>query len=366
MLDLNEIVNKIKIIIKNVNESAFKRKKKSNFILIEDSPEFIMIETPKIISKHNNDFNIEKIKEEYRKYLEEFIMTMKEKLPEELLTTMYNNLSTLDICNVTQLKIIRFIIEKMTGSMISAGTYNGITNKIRLDAQSENALYTFKQLIFHELFHMSSSVRNKRGAYCGFEHLYYNIEFPQVSVLGFGINEGYTDLLTEKFFQETGIKIIEEDGSYYSINTNSVKYEIYSEISRITESIIGEEKMISLYFQSNLKGLIDELSKYSKEQETMMFIYNLDNNRIANCIKYLNEIYLNKITSELKSNIITRHQAIEKIRELLTSIYLIHELTLSLNKLDEAYEINECYNEVISTEVNIAREDISTESIRKI
>ena len=76
---------------------------------------------------------------------------------------------------------------------------------------------------------------------------------------GHGINEGYTQLLTNRNT---------EGFSYFYL------YE--TRIATMVEEIVGQEKMQKNYFTANLKGLIEELTKYISEEEVMKFIQALD------------------------------------------------------------------------------------------
>ena len=78
--------------------------------------------------------------------------------------------------------------------------------------------------------------------------------------------------------------------------------------------------MTSLYFHSDLKGLVEELAKYSTEEDAIVFIQNLDNDKIIDCLKYIHPIYMNKIINALKSNMISIKEAIYHKIEVLGSI----------------------------------------------
>ena len=339
MLDLNELVNKIKNFVKSINIEAFKRKEK--YKLVEESPKFIILESPKIISKNNN-LNIERIREEYRKILEEFIEVMKKNIPEELLTTMYNNLSTLDVIDTTQLKIIGLIIEKTMGDVDYAGMYNPLLNRIKLNtkyvAKAYDSYY-YKGVLFHELLHMSSRTKDKNGIYCGFNHLYRDVRF-----IGININEGYTETLIDRILPEEAFNPENpyDENSFYS---SSYEYIIYRAVAKITENIIGKEKMTSLYFHSDLKGLVEELAKYSTEEDAIIFIQNLDNNKIEDCLKYIHTIYITKLANDLKSNIITKKEAIYQLGEHIHCIGGIISGLKGLEKKEESEKIRKYFDE---------------------
>ncbi|MGM9882510.1 MAG: hypothetical protein ACI31S_06715 [Bacilli bacterium] len=110
-----------------------------------------------------------------------------------------------------------------------------------------------KQIISHELMHAASGYKYKKILASG---------FAQSSSIDDGINEGYTDLISQRYF----CKEIQE----------TVGYCYHKAVSEITEFIIGKQKMLDLYFHSDLKGLIGELSKYQSEEKVKLFILDLD------------------------------------------------------------------------------------------
>lgn len=81
--------------------------------------------------------------------------------------------------------------------------------------------------------------------------------------IGVGINEGYTDVISKRYFCK-------------GIVTHKTAYSYLEAIAKIIELIVGKEKMQEFYFQSDLKGLISELSKYQDESKVKEFIFDLD------------------------------------------------------------------------------------------
>lgn len=84
------------------------------------------------------------------------------------------------------------------------------------------------KVIYHELFHLASSTDNKT----------YELFQP--------FNEGYTQLLAERYFNE---------------NTEKA-YLFETCILKIVETILGKDILEKEYFRSNLKEAIKEISKY--------------------------------------------------------------------------------------------------------
>lgn len=147
--------------------------------------------------------------------------------------------------------------------------------------------------IYHELFHMASSVSADNMYYSGFSQSSY------VHTFGDGLNEGYTQLLTERYFGE----IESVCGSY--------KYEMF--IASKLEEIIGKPKMYKLYLGANLYGLIEELKQYSSYEEIINFM---------TCLDYIERYYdSGRIGRLLKTNSFI--QKIKEVNSFLVKVYLI-------------------------------------------
>lgn len=133
--------------------------------------------------------------------------------------------------------------------------------------------------------------------------------------LGRGLNEGYTQLLTERYF-----------GSIYG--DKIYIFEVH--FARMTEEIIGKSKMESLYLNANLNGLIDELKKFESKENIMRYICHLDfinkyindsnlfimkKKFLAASIKYVGRFlltcYVKKIGNEVKNNNCTINEGID-------------------------------------------------------
>ena len=114
--------------------------------------------------------------------------------------------------------------------------------------------------------------------------------------IGSGLNEGYTQLLTERYFGET--------------NEIAASYKICMFFSKKLEEIIGKDKMQSLYLNANLTELINELKKYDTEENIIKFIKSLDT-----ILKYINYMY-----SPLKKLSIYKYYINEKNTQLLEFI----------------------------------------------
>ena len=112
--------------------------------------------------------------------------------------------------------------------------------------------------------HAASSYKKNEKVASGFRQGYViNNAMTKKYFIGTGINEGYTDLMTKRY-------LVEDYG------TNKIGYAYEEKIALLTELIVGKDKMINLYFQANLKGLVEELAKYSSVEEAKEFITILD------------------------------------------------------------------------------------------
>ena len=109
-------------------------------------------------------------------------------------------------------------------------------------------------VIYHELFHLASSFVDGDNLHSGFS------QNSKSGVIGVGINEGYTEVLTNRYFNV--------------VDNNAYPFERYA-VSKL-EQVVGKELMESLYLNADLYGLINELGQYMKFEDIMKFIANMD------------------------------------------------------------------------------------------
>ena len=133
------------------------------------------------------------------------------------------------------------------------GCYDVKRNQINLlkDRKMDNVL-------LHEMLHLASSknIGLIRNPHMGFQRR--NI---LSSSIGIGLDEGYTEYLT----------------NYLAKSTNYKSYIFEMIVARSIEDIIGKEEMRSLYLNSDLKGLYDKLSKYYSKEEIDHLLISMDN-----------------------------------------------------------------------------------------
>ncbi len=238
-----------------------------------------VVSSPKLVQKYS-DVDIEKLFiKQYFGEIVEFTETIIEKFSREDLINFFNNVNELRVKN-KRFNIMNFVLQRNT-----IARYNVKSNKI---------LFGVKWALYHELFHMASSVNINGIMYSGFSQSSFK---PNVLMLGRGLNEGYTDLLAVRYFGHKGI---------------TLSYKFEADIAEKLELIVGQQKMESLYLNSNLHGLIDELKEYSSEEEIMNFICGVD---------FLSEYLNNNSFKLLKKGMLTRR--LKEINEFLLKAYII-------------------------------------------
>ena len=160
----------------------------------------------------------------------------------------------------------------------SFGSYGGVTYNRK---HVKYYINTFG-VAFHEFFHLSTSFYSStlHSFFSGFH--FRDNDFD----LGVGINEGYTQLLTERYFKN-GVE-------------KTYLYEV--EQAKLLEKIIGKDIMEEAYFKSSLNRLIFELEKYNTRENVIKYIENID--FIKNYYSYFGENKKEENEKSLKTKII--------------------------------------------------------------
>lgn len=156
-------------------------------------------------------------------------------------TFLLNNLQDVKVKN-------SFLSNFLLGASAS---YNTLTNNIKVNPQK------YSLSIYHELFHLASTFKDKDKIYSGFSQL----QITTLSKIGQGMNEGYTELLHKRYFPHA---------------SSDTAYQILVFFMKSLEEIIDQEKMEKLYSEANLKGLIAELETLMNQEEIMAFIRDMD------------------------------------------------------------------------------------------
>ena len=165
-------------------------------------------------------------------------------------------------------------------------------------------------VIYHELFHMASTFYKNNVIHTGFRQGNLN----NFTSIGKGLNEGYTQLLKNRYFGETR----EE----YDKKT----YLIQQHFAFLLEYIIGKKNMEDLYLTANLPELIRSLTRFKSYDEIIDFICDLDyinnyikkkktdikyklvSNKIKRCSLFLLDCFIKKMNILLTNNEVTKNE----------------------------------------------------------
>ena len=286
-----------------------------------------------------DDINEEEIlKKQFGELIMNFANTVKENIPEINLAIFLNNLNTLG----TSIK--SFGVSNRIFNRSTAGQYDPKKNAIELSKD------TYNLTINHELFHASTTIIDKSTGmiYCGFQQI-----SNKNTQIGEGLNEGYTQYLSEKYF-----------GNNNSLITAYV-YE--KRIAETLEMIVGKEQMQLFYFNANLSGLVEYLKKYAPEEEIYKFINTLDflnehmddkylipssKEIIKNGFEFINSFLLK---TALRKNIIdntaTQLSTEDVLKRLIPILTLIPETVKSKNnsfQISDDKQIKDAFTSVMS------------------
>lgn len=206
------------------------------------------------------------------------------------------------------------------------GRYLSEINKIELKRMPYSSELLFsKHTLFHELIHMATSYDN--GARIGFRQ----------QKLGRGLNEGYTELINKRYFSK------EDDDEAKSDKPIGYGYE--QELAYGIELLVGQNKMESLFFNADLYGLIEEMSKYTSREESTAVIKAItqvtnaktpdEMKQIATLVKtQISNIINRKNRQQYLHGQITRSQFEE---ERLRTVFYMNDCTLK--RVEDSYEV---------------------------
>lgn len=261
-------------------------------------------------------------KEQLNIYIQEFDKIIQEKIPKENLILYNKNKSD---CNIYDLSLDNILLRKMRIKCGFGLYFTKYNNILLMFAKGKET----KTIAKHELFHMASSYYDKENKikYSGFYQtdLYKKINFCR------GLNEGYTEVLTERYF-ENGIQ--KQEGTFI--------YLFCRNVASLFEKIIGQEKMENLYMNANLKDLFFEAEKYNEKEQFLNFNHNMDYlykyslekikgmfipnfylKKIEPIQKYLLDTYVNKKFIELENQQINYDILINDISKFINEVYEI-------------------------------------------
>ena len=260
-----------------------------------------VLPAPLLVKKDKSMVDFARFDNKYRKDIEEFYKVLMENVSEDVIISFYDNIKELQIKD-NYSKASKYI--KTSNCLGSYSTDNTI----------EISTAYRKSILFHELLHLSSSCVREDKLYIGFNQMLTN------SDIGRGINEGYTEYLNQLYFKNQS-----NSKNYYTYLKNT---------AGLLEKIIGHEKMQSLYFKSNLLGLIEELSNYCGPDKARDFIkytdyvyrffhvkeHFLQNDLIQHAFVNINHILIEAYYNKLKEENLNAHDFNMKLQEYLVLI----------------------------------------------
>jgi len=240
----------------------------------------------------------------------EFTEVLEKEFPKDSLINFYNNINEVNIKSNAFMLLVGL-----------EGAYFVKKNRIR---------YSLFSSIYHELFHMASTVydKDKKLAFCGFQQFVNTPNIFKRNNIGRGINEGYAELLARRCF-----------GKKHKILNNRLFMAYNFEVGVVEqlEKIVGQEDMKRYYLKADLMGLINNLKQYASEQDVLNFITDVDlvnyhsdvqfllpNKKIKKSIKniysFLLKAYVTKLKKQVENGIITTDEFVEQSARYLKSL----------------------------------------------
>lgn len=299
-----------------------------------------MIALPPKIEVENTNIELDdELVREYEPIINKFIDTISTSLPEDNLVNFHNNINSLFLIgkkNIIKKSIDRFI-ENALGIKENFGAYyHAMNNAVGVNPGANKD--HIEPYMMHELLHMSSTVRIESRA---FSSGFYDIDVG----IGKALNEGYTEHVRSRYFPSKG-----------------TSYKFLTSVASNVEELVGKEKMENLYFNANLRGLIDELSKYEYEENVIKFLQDMDylngiknfetvlsddiKKTIADINDFVIKSYSRKIMIE-KGNRIVNYTVADNIGEFSSHLTLVDNvLYLSNDCLDKVFG-DSCYYDII-------------------
>ncbi|MCM1370525.1 MAG: hypothetical protein NC181_01345 [Clostridium sp.] len=209
------------------------------------------VQLPEFVARKYDNVDMQRLlKMELGKLIVNFTNTIKKNFNDNDLTNFYNNINEVKINNNTGF----FDYFKRKKSYDTLGHYKVEKNTIEIIHN--------KYSIYHELFHLLSTHIGENIGYFGF--MQYSEENGHENAIGYGIDEGYTQFLTQRYFDNN-------KGEWDKVG---YKYQVY--VAEIIEKVVGRNQMESLYAKGNLYGLISELQKYVSSDQIYNFINDMD------------------------------------------------------------------------------------------
>ena len=216
--------------------------------------------------------------------------------------------------NIKTLKVkIKYIAPEILLLKFAGGKYKMRKNKIEL------IKYFKDKCTNHEFFHMATSFYDEKLniGFSGFQQ----ILFYKKESIGYGLNEGYTDLLAKRYFNE-------------KVENRSYSYDVCRFFSKKLEEIVGQKEMETFYLTADLFGLYNYLINFDEGMNVATFIVTLDyilshasifnpkgcENRFALIECYLSKWYIKKTEQELNNGTIDENTFNKNINTYIESL----------------------------------------------
>lgn len=273
-------------------------------------------------------------KEKYiNKEYDYFLKVLKANFKEEDLKNLYYNIEWVKF-TIKRYRLGEFILGKIT-----YGQYDVKSNKLYF-SKKDRDLYSY-----HELLHLSSTDTTLNNHSTGFALDVDN------GVIGHGLNEGYTEYLSNKYFYK-----LNDDDDFYYLEQN---------VAENLEMIVGKEKMQSLYLNSDFFGLFKELEKYYTPEEIEKFIINLDLVNYYGFKNYVGKEESNKINKLMEDVICFLVKGYSKILQKQNNTVEENKklLIYFVRKIDICYDEYSHYDYDIIRINNVIRDILGKESM---
>lgn len=185
------------------------------------------------------DISFNKIDYKNREILKVYVERLSKHIPLEDMKLVYKNINSVKV--ERSLKPLLYC---------ASGYYEVVINKIS---------FSSLDAIGHEFLHLASSVYDDRidMDFSGFSQ-----QKRKTSMIGNGINEGYTQLLNERIYG-----ITPKNEAYYNEYKMAKMLELFFDT---------KEDMQHLYFNCDLPGLVEQLEKYASYKEVVKLITDID------------------------------------------------------------------------------------------
>ena len=251
---------------------------------------------------------------EGKEFLIEAIDKLEEAFAGRNLVYFHNNIKNLKFKTKLS-KVDKFFDKSMIGS------YNPVKNTIQIDPSNTS------RALSHELLHLASTTKDFSKVFTGFA------QRRNIACFGYGLNEGYTELLNNRYFLDKKSTI------YYA-------EQLYAQG---IEKLVGRQQMEYYYFIGELSYLYQDLKKYYSDEEIQKLIVSLD---IINDYSY-NDKRTKRQDRLLKKSFKISYLLIYKglLKKLEESEYVLHEVNDFYFLINEIKEITELYDVDINEDI---------------